>query len=442
MPYAQVTGAGHKEAEMVKKSFFGIAKPKLEYLVMGIGDKGHVVDVPLPARAFLRMEGSFNSANELRLRLEEKVRTGQKLRLTSKSPNTLISPVTGTIKAISPEVGPAGEASTSIAIDVSNDEWDEEASEACKTSNLENVRTFLGRLPGQPAFGSMLDNLPSLRTFVINALERDLLVTTNQLVLKTEAENFKQGMEILKKITGVEEVILLVPSNLSSRVELNGVEVRTMDLFYPYSLPKLLMKKLFGKEVPAGGECEEMGVGFLNPEAIAALGSAFSGGRIPVEKFFTVIKKDGSVLHGKARIGTPVKDVFNALQVETHHGDNVVFGGPMIGRPAFSEDAPIMHETDAIVVQDKSRLVKSSDTHCVNCGECVRACPAKIPVNMLIRFLENNLWEDAVNQYDLLSCVECGLCSFVCTAHIPIFQYIMLGKHEFARMKTAEESHA
>jgi len=128
--------------------------------------------------------------------------------------------------------------------------------------------------------------------------------------------------------------------------------------------------------------------------------------------------------------------------VEAQHGDNVVFGGPMTGRPAFSEDAPILHNTDAIMVQDKSRLVKSSDTHCINCGECVRACPAKIPVNMLIRFLENNLWEEAVNHYDLLSCVECGLCSYVCTARIPIFQYIMLGKHEFARIKSAEESHA
>jgi electron transport complex protein RnfC len=47
-----------------------------------------------------------------------------------------------------------------------------------------------------------------------------------------------------------------------------------------------------------------------------------------------------------------------------------------------------------------------------------------------------------VNQYDLLSCVECGLCSYVCPARIPLFQHIMLGKHEFTRMKLAEGSHA
>jgi len=51
---------------------------------------------------------------------------------------------------------------------------------------------------------------------------------------------------------------------------------------------------------------------------------------------------------------------------------------------------------------------------------------------MLIRLLENGLYEAAAREYDLLSCVECGLCSYVCMMRIPIFHYIMLGKHELA----------
>jgi electron transport complex protein RnfC len=61
---------------------------------------------------------------------------------------------------------------------------------------------------------------------------------------------------------------------------------------------------------------------------------------------------------------------------------------------------------------------------------------------MLIRVLENGLYEEAANEYDLLSCIECGLCSFVCTARIPIFHYIMLGKYEFTRIETVEEPNA
>jgi electron transport complex protein RnfC len=69
----------------------------------------------------------------------------------------------------------------------------------------------------------------------------------------------------------------------------------------------------------------------------------------------------------------------------------------------------------------------------------VRACPAGIPVNMLVRVLENGLWEDAAGLYDLEACIECGLCSYVCPAKIPVFHHIMLGKHEVERLARAEE---
>ena len=108
----------------------------------------------------------------------------------------------------------------------------------------------------------------------------------------------------------------------------------------------------------------------------------------------------------------------------------------------LSDDASVFYDTDAIMIQDTEQIVWSTDTHCVNCGECVRACPARMPVNMLVRVLENGLFTEAVREYDLLSCIECGLCSYVCIARIPIFQLIMLGKTEFAVLEIGEESHA
>jgi electron transport complex protein RnfC len=222
----------------------------------------------------------------------------------------------------------------------------------------------------------------------------------------------------------------------------SGLEVKEMDLPYPAMLPRLVMKRVLGKEVPAGKECETMGVGFINAEAVVALGKAFAQIQVPVHKLLTVVRKNGSLVNARARIGTPVKDVLHALQIGTALGDRVVLGGPMAGRALLSEETPVLYDTDAVMVQDHEEIVRSSDTHCVNCGECVRACPARIPVNMLIRFLENGMWEDAANQYDLFSCVECGLCSYVCSARIPLFQHIMLGKYEFARTRLAEGSHA
>jgi electron transport complex protein RnfC len=129
-----------------------------------------------------------------------------------------------------------------------------------------------------------------------------------------------------------------------------------------------------------------------------------------------------------------VADVLKLGNVTVNNSDRVILGGPMRGKAVYSLKMPIEPDTDAILVQAADDLPEIADNSCINCGECVRACPARIQVNMLARFLENAHYEEAAARYDLLSCVECGLCSFVCTAKIPIFQYITLGKHELARL--------
>jgi len=57
---------------------------------------------------------------------------------------------------------------------------------------------------------------------------------------------------------------------------------------------------------------------------------------------------------------------------------------------------------------------------------------------MLVRFLEAGQFEEAADNYDLLSCIECGICSFVCVSRIPIFQYIKLAKYELDRARASE----
>ena len=110
----------------------------------------------------------------------------------------------------------------------------------------------------------------------------------------------------------------------------------------------------------------------------------------------------------------------------------------MAGSAVYSLDHPVLPDTNGIVVIDRSDAAYASDYPCINCGECVRACPAQMQVHMLVRFLEAGHYEEAADNYDLFSCIECGLCSFVCVSKIPIFQYIKLAKYELDRAKAIE----
>jgi len=412
---------------MIKKPFFNMgAKPRLAYPVLLKGEAAALREIPLPAKATL----FYPEDAGLSLQRGDRVRTGQRIGLGANEAQILVSAVTGAVVDVSIYRGSYGRILHSFTLDVAEkDEFDEE---------LGRTLPLLDSLPGRPGFGTTARGDRPVHTWVVTVLDNDLLITTNQFLLHTRLDEVRDGVAQLRGLPGNARVVIAVPPELSSLAEKTGAEVRIIRPVYPNARPELLVREIMGKEAGSG----EKGVGFLSVEAVIGLQTALSKGELPVHKVLTVIDKDLNAVHVRARIGTPVKTVLGALNIETGHGDRVILGGPMTGEAIYGEDMPVLHDTDGLLVQDKDTIQPWSDTSCVNCGECIRACPARIPVNMLVRFLENGLYQEAATAYDLLSCIECGLCSYVCESRIPVFQYIMLGKVEFARKMNAEVVHA
>jgi len=429
---------------MIKRPFIGFGRPRLKYSTIDMmEEKNSIQEIPLPDRVTLLLKNLDINSGDIILKAGEKIKTGEKIVPVEGDGKYLISTVTGTISSLSEYTGYMGESFTTISVDVSSeDEWDNEFSETAANPSRENALNFLGQLPGCPNFESFLNFRPPVNTIIITGMDQDLLIRTNQVTLGHRGDILKKGIDYLKEITHVSKVIIVVPPLLVPAAEKLGIKTMEVKPLYPNMLPEMIMKNILGKVVPQGKSCVDMGFGFISPEAVISLGNAFETKKLPIHKTVTVIHKDETASIVRVRIGTPVKNILNVLGIEIGHGDRLILGGPLTGTAIYSEELPVTYSTDAIMVQDKSQITPASNTHCINCGECVRACPAKVPVNMLVRLLENGLYEEAATEYDLLSCIECGLCSYVCLARIPVFHYIMLGKHEFARIASLEESNA
>ena len=426
---------------MIKKPLISIGTPKLKYPVIQDLNPGFEEGIPLPEMVTVYLNKPYSPTIKEFLKIGDSVKTGQKVTFDNEG-SYFLSPVTGAVSALGEYMGYFGAMYTSVSIKSGPEEEEDEAFKALNGAvSIDNAAAFLSKLPGCSDFLSFIKRKYPFDTIIVEGADDDLLVSASQAVIEEQAKDVLEGINILKELAKVKKVYITAFPGSVSKLK-DGASVIEVEPVYPSSLPEMIMKKKLKRVVPAGQKSEDVGVGFIKAEAVAALNRAFNSGEAPVKKIITVIDKAGAVKNLKVRIGTPVKDILNYLNIETGHGDRIVIGGPLRGKSIYTEDTPVLWDTDAILVQSAEGIISSQDNPCINCGECVRACPANVPVNMLVRLLENGLYEEAANEYDMLSCIECGLCSYVCVARIPVFHYIMLGKNEYLKLRSMEESNA
>lgn len=396
--------------------------------------------VPVGPQAVLWIPGDLGELDAGWLKVGGKVRTGERLTIRADAVEYAVSSVTGTVSRIEKRMGDYSRQYVQVTVDVEPaDRWDEAFAAAAEQPGLPTIAAWLACAPGAPDVSVFTDEDRPIRTLVVNGVDRDLMVRTRQQVLATDMASVSEGIRILKEAAGLEEAILVVPRDSVQNFGHIGAKAAAVASTYPAGHPHLVMRSVLGRPVPEGQSPEQMGVTFLGVEAVASVGKAFRERRLPLVKTLTLVRKDEARLVVSARVGTPVREVFAAAGITVGDRDRIIFGGPLTGTAVYDEAQPILADTDAVIVQDSAAVYRPSDNPCINCGECVRICPADIPVNMLVRFLEVGQYEEAAEQYDLLSCIDCGLCSFVCVSRIPIGQYIRLGKHELDLIHSAEE---
>lgn len=427
---------------MFKKLFVGLTRPQLEYEKLPVR-LPQAERIPAPKTITLLHPKNEDHRLPSVLGIGDPVKTGQKLSLYSDQNFYVISPVTGTVAGLSPYTGDFGKSYIAITIAVGKDEsFDDAFRQKMQNPTMELAAGYLAYAPGNPPWSVLADSENGIKTIVIRGVDPDPMVATSQYIAQIRINDLKKGIGILKEVSGVQDIILITAGESVQGYGHIGAQVKGVKTAYPSALPHMVMKAVLGQVVPAGKTCEDLGVCFFNAEAVASIGKAFESGQLPTTKTLTLVKKDGTSKIVETPIGTPIANILEAYGESVNEYDRVVFGGPMTGSAVYALEHPVQPDTDSIIVMDRDQAASVSDYPCINCGECVRICPAEMQVHMLVRFLEANQYEHAAETYDLYSCIECGMCSYVCVSRIPIFQYIRLAKYELQRAKTSEAADA
>jgi electron transport complex protein RnfC len=265
--------------------------------------------------------------------------------------------------------------------------------------------------------------------------DEEPLLQTQRHVLREAPEKVIEGATLFQKAVAAKRLVFAVSGDQTNLVsgETVGVEKK-----YPSGHPEILMARMTGRYRLTEGRPRK-DVHVINAETAMAACRAVREGRPILEKTVTVGQEGGLSVVVRVALGTPFSQVLENMGLKAEDGDRLFTGGPLCGVAQFDPEGPVTKGTDGLFLQKGRGVFCYEDVACIGCGQCVKVCPMKIPVNMMTRNCEFGRIEEALD-YDLDSCIECGLCAYVCTSRRPLLQYIQFAKKEQQKAELARQS--
>jgi electron transport complex protein RnfC len=281
-----------------------------------------------------------------------------------------------------------------------------------------------------------------IRRLVINGCECEPYLTCDHRVMVERADAVVRGTRILAAKLGVEEVVIGVEANKPDAIAAlnaarrNGdLSVAPLEVKYPQGAEKMLIKALFGEEVPAGKLPLDLEILVNNVGTMAALADWFDRRMPLIERVVTVagpgVRAPANVV---VPIGTPVRRLIEHCGGVLPETREIVMGGPMMGQPLSSLDVPVLKGTSGLLAFTEAETARPNEYTCLKCGRCLEACSNFLNPSRLARLARAGRY-DEMDRMFALDCMECGACSFSCPSNIPIVQLIRAAKTEIRKRK-------
>ena len=198
-----------------------------------------------------------------------------------------------------------------------------------------------------------------IRHLLVNGAECEPFLTNDHRLMLEQPDALLEGCEIMRRKLGAEETVIGIEKNKPDAIEIisqripegHPTRVVPLKVKYPQGAEKMMIRSVFGVEVPAGQLPRDVGVNVNNVGTIVAIADYFLRGMPLIERIVTVA---GNGVTYPANLvvplGTSVRDVVKFCGGLKPGTREIVMGGPMMGRPIASLDVPVLKGCSGVLV--------------------------------------------------------------------------------------------
>lgn len=278
-----------------------------------------------------------------------------------------------------------------------------------------------------------------VHTLVLNGTECEPYITSDDMLMREQAQGIFEGAEILMHILGAQECLIGIEDNKphalhALRKAQQGFSHLNIDTvvfptIYPSGGEKQLIQILTGEEVPSGKLPADLGMVVQNVGTAVAINDAIRHGKPLISRITTLT---GEALaepqNFNTLIGTPARNLLRAAKADGNALTTLVVGGPMMGFMVDNLNIPVTKTTNCLIAGTDEEFPRDPVPQpCIRCGMCAEACPSSLlPQQLFWHARADNI--DQLMHHNLFDCIECGACSFVCPSSIPLVQYYRAAK--------------
>lgn len=283
---------------------------------------------------------------------------------------------------------------------------------------------------------------------IANGAECEPYITCDDRLMREKSKEVIMGLQAALKLFPEAKGVVIIEDNkpeaikaMTAAAEGTGIVIKPVEARYPQGGERQIIQSATGRQLAGGKLPAELGCVVDNVATLYAIYNAVYKSTPLMERGFTV---SGDAIAEPSnlwiKIGTQLSELIEACGGFKEEPEKLLLGGPMMGAAIYNINVPVVKNNNALTsfFNDPVERAELKMTACIRCGMCIQSCPIGLYPQVLGEAVEKKDFDRFEKAYGM-HCMFCGSCTYACPAKRPLVHLFKLGKNQVMANKAAQK---